>query len=150
MLLLPGAKITLYDSYYKAREDVGSVDICVLLKTDIKRDIDFELSVNDISAQGENSYNLKHLDDPDVQLLDGSDFNSPAVLNGTFTVGGDTEICFSFTITDDECVEDKESFEVVLSSTDPDVDIHTDSANVTIWDNDCQFNLSTCNTCFYH
>ena len=44
---------------------------------------------------------------------------------------------FTFTITDDECVEDKESFEVVLSSSDPYVDVHIDSANVTIWDNDC-------------
>ena len=52
-------------------------------------------------------------------------------------MGGDTEMWFTFTITDDECVEDKESFEVLLSSSDPYVDVHIDSANVTIWDNDC-------------
>ena len=57
-------------------------------------------------------------------------------------MGGDTYDCFIFYITDDNCVEDKESFEVFLSSTDPYVDVHIYSANITIWDNDCQFILS--------
>ena len=46
------AKITLDDSFYKISEDGGSVDICVLLKTDIKRNVDFALTVNDLTAQG--------------------------------------------------------------------------------------------------
>ena len=54
-------------------------------------------------------------------------------------MGGDTEICFTFNITDDACVEDKESFEVYLSSSDLYVDVHTYHAYVTIWDNDCLF-----------
>jgi hypothetical protein len=112
------AKITLDDSFYKISEDGGYVHVCVELKNDIKRDVGFELSVTDITAQG------------------GSDFISPAVLNGTFTVGGATEICFTFNITDDACVEDKESFEVYLSSSDPYVDVHISSAIIAIWDND--------------
>ena len=70
--------------------------------------------------------------------LAGSDFNPPAVLTGTFTVGGSSEICFPFPIINDSCVEDKESFEVVLSSSDPYVDVHISTANITIWDNDCE------------
>ena len=72
-------------------------------------------------------------------LSDGSDFNSPAVLNGALAVGGNVEICFRFTIIDDDCVEDKESFEVELVSSDSYVDIHISSATVTIWDNDCEW-----------
>ena len=37
---------------------------------------------------------------------------------------------------DDECVEDKESFEVLLFTSDDDVEIHISSANVTILDDD--------------
>ena len=59
-------------------------------------------------------------------------------------MGGDTEICFTFNITDDACVEDKESFEVYLSSSDPYVDVHISSAIIAIWDNDCQFIHSEC------
>ena len=68
---------------------------------------------------------------------DGSDFNSPAVLNGAFIVGGDAEICFTFYINDDNCAEDKESFEVFLSSYDPYIDIHINLASVEILENDC-------------
>ena len=48
----PGAKITLDDSFYKRSEGDGSVDVCVHLKTEIKRDIDFELDANGLTAQG--------------------------------------------------------------------------------------------------
>ena len=48
-------------------------------------------------------------------------------------------MCFTFNITDDNCVEDKESFEVYLSSSDPYVDVHISPAIIIIWDNDCQF-----------
>ena len=48
-----GAKITLDDSFYKRREDEEYVDVCVELKTEIKRDIDFELTVNDATAESE-------------------------------------------------------------------------------------------------
>ena len=54
-------------------------------------------------------------------------------------MGGPNPICFTFTITDDECVENKESFEVILSSSDPYVIFHTYEAIVTIWDNDCEW-----------
>ena len=37
---------------------------------------------------------------------------------------------------DDECVEDKESFEVSLTTSDEDVDIHISSTNIVIIDND--------------
>jgi hypothetical protein len=112
------AKITLYESFYKISEDVGSVDICVQLKTDIKRDVEFQLSVIDATAR------------------DGSDFDSPADLTGTFTVGGDDHICFTFNISDDDCVEEKEYFLVELSSSDGYVDVHTSIATVHIKDND--------------
>ena len=72
-------------------------------------------------------------------LTEPSDFDAPDQLSGSFTVGGTDEICFVFVINDDDCVEDKESFEVILSSSDPYVDIHISEANVTIWDNDCEF-----------
>ena len=42
-----------------------------------------------------------------------------------------------FFINDDNCVEDKESFEVVLSSYDPYIDIHIHLVSVKILDNDC-------------
>ena len=48
------AKITLGDSYYTGIESEGFVDICVQLKTDIKRDVQFQLRVNDATAQGSN------------------------------------------------------------------------------------------------
>ena len=48
----PGAKITLGDSFYKRSEGDGYVDVCVHLKTEIKRDIDFELDANGLTAQG--------------------------------------------------------------------------------------------------
>ena len=54
-------------------------------------------------------------------------------------MGGNVEICFRFTIIDDDCVEDKEYFEVELVSSDSYVDIHISSATVTIWDNDCKW-----------
>ena len=47
-----GAKITLADSFYKVREEAGSVRICVELKTEIKRDFDFELSFIELTADG--------------------------------------------------------------------------------------------------
>ena len=47
-----GAKITLDDSFYKVYEDGGSVYVCVVLKTDIKRDVEFTLTTTDITAQG--------------------------------------------------------------------------------------------------
>ena len=54
-------------------------------------------------------------------------------------MGSDTEMCFTFDIYDDDCVEDKESFEVFLSSSDSYVDVHNYHAYVTIWDDDCLF-----------
>ena len=53
LFLYIGAKITLDDSFYKVNEDGGSVYVCVLLKTEIKRDIEFTLTVTDLTAQGE-------------------------------------------------------------------------------------------------
>ena len=49
----PAAKIALDDSFYKKSEGDGSVEVCVLLKTDIKRSIEFELAVNNLTAQGQ-------------------------------------------------------------------------------------------------
>ena len=37
---------------------------------------------------------------------------------------------------DDDCVEDKESFEVSLTTSDEDVDIHVSSTIIVIKDND--------------
>ena len=37
---------------------------------------------------------------------------------------------------DDDCVEDKESFEVSLTTSDEDVDIHVSLAYIVIMDND--------------
>ena len=48
----PGAKITLDDSFHKLYEDGGSMYVCVVLMTDIKRDVDFTLTTTDITAQG--------------------------------------------------------------------------------------------------
>ena len=132
----PAAKLTLGNSFYERSEGDETVDICVLLKTDIKRNVGFELMVNQLTAEGEwySKYiPYKCIEKPSV---DGSDFNSPAVLDGTFTADGDSEICFVFNISDDNCVEDEESFEVVLLSSDSDVEFHISSANVTILDND--------------
>ena len=53
LFLYIGAKITLDDSFYKVNEDGGSVFVCVLLKTEIKRDVEFTLTVTDLTAQGE-------------------------------------------------------------------------------------------------
>ena len=53
LFLYIGAKITLDDSFYKVNEDGGSVYVCVLLKTEIKRDVEFTLTVTDLTAQGE-------------------------------------------------------------------------------------------------
>ena len=53
LFLYIGAKITLGDSFYKVNEDGGSVYVCVLLKTEIKRDVEFTLTVTDLTAQGE-------------------------------------------------------------------------------------------------
>lgn len=65
------------------------------------------------------------------------------MLSGIFesgSVAGDY-ICFRFTIENDNCVEYKEFFEVYLSSTDSDVDFrnHIYAANVSIWDDDCEY-----------
>ena len=49
----PAAKIALDDSFCKKSEGDGSVEVCVLLKTDIKRSIEFELAVNNLTAQGQ-------------------------------------------------------------------------------------------------
>ena len=53
LFLYIGAKITLDDSFYKVNEDGGSVYVCVLLKTEIKRDVEFTLTVTDLTAKGE-------------------------------------------------------------------------------------------------
>ena len=45
--------ITLEDSFYKRREDDGTVVICVLLKSDIKRNVTFNLVVNSLTAEGQ-------------------------------------------------------------------------------------------------
>ena len=86
---------------------------------------------------------------PDLFLLAGVDFNPPASLTGEFTVGGSSEVCFTFDIDDDDCVEDKESFEVVLCSSDSYVEIHISEANVTIWDNDCEWLCMQVNLSYY-
>ena len=78
----PGAKITLDDSFYKISEDGGSVDIYVLLKTVIKREVAFELTVSNITAECENKYLTFSF------LTAGKDFDPPAVLTGSFTEGG--------------------------------------------------------------
>ena len=57
-------------------------------------------------------------------------------------MGGQPEICFTFTITDDDCVEDEESFEVVVAYSS-DIDLNNYSAIVIIWDNDCQLGSCT-------
>lgn len=44
------AKISFNESFVKLHEDVGYVDICVVLKTDIKRDFDFNLTVYNDTA----------------------------------------------------------------------------------------------------
>ena len=49
---IPGAKITLDDSFYKINEDGRSVYVCVELKTEIKRDIYFSLAAKDLTAEG--------------------------------------------------------------------------------------------------
>ena len=66
----------------------------------------------------------------------GSDFTAPHSFDVTFYENGPDRMCFTFSIIDDNCVEDKESFGVVLSTSDADVEIHISSANVTIIDND--------------
>ena len=134
------AKISLNDSHYKIIEDEGYVDICVQLKTDIKRNVEFELTVIELTAQGIVFFNnfFAGLFGLSVHVIDGSDFDSPAVLTGTFVVGGVDVICFRFNITDDNCVEDKEYFGVLLLSSDDYVDIHTAAASVYIVDDDCK------------
>ena len=146
-MLLPctGAKITLEDSFYKRSEDGGAFDICVELKTDIKRNVDFQLTVFQLTAQGGIDCNGSCLSNVHFNFRpssDPSDFVPPGVLTGRFVMGGVREICFTFTIIDDGCVEDKESFEVELSTMDNDVDIHISTAVVTIWDNDCECSSS--------
>ena len=74
---------------------------------------------------------------------DGVDFHSQSQFTGLFTDGGNVQYCVTIYINDDDCVEDKESFEVVLSSSDPYVDVHISEANVTIWDNDCEYYIHT-------
>ena len=64
----------------------------------------------------------------------GSDFTPPDSLDVLFTEEGFQ--CFNFTILDDECVEDDESFEVSLTTSDDDVDIHISSTEILIVDND--------------
>ena len=64
----------------------------------------------------------------------GSDFTPPDSLDVLFTEEGSQ--CFNFTILDDECVEDDESFEVSLTTSDDDVDIHTSLAVIVIVDTD--------------
>ena len=127
--------MALGNSFYERSEGDETLDICVLLKTDIKRNVGFKLTVNQLTTEGQwySKYIPLCIEKPSV---DGSDFNSPAVLDGTFTADGDSEICFVFNISDDNCVEDEESFEVVLLSSDSDVEFHISSANVTILDND--------------
>ena len=64
----------------------------------------------------------------------GSDFTPPDSLDVLFTEEGSQ--CFNFTILDDVCVEDDESFEVSLSTSNDDVDIHISSTEFVIVDND--------------
>ena len=64
----------------------------------------------------------------------GSDFTPPDSLDVLFTEEGSQ--CFNVTILDDECVEDDESFEVSLTTSDDDVDIHTSLAFIVIIDTD--------------
>ena len=64
----------------------------------------------------------------------GSGFTPPDSLDVLFTEEGFQ--CFNFTILDDECVEDDESFEVSLTTSDDDVDIHISSTEILIVDND--------------
>ena len=59
------------------------------------------------------------------------------------------QYCVTIYTIDDDCVEDKESFEVVLSSSDPYVEVHISEANVTIWDNDCEWLCMQVNLSYY-
>ena len=53
------------------------------------------------------------------------------------------QICFTFNITDDDCVEDTEYFGILLSSSDEYVDIHTAAASISITDDDCKLFILT-------
>ena len=63
-----------------------------------------------------------------------SDFTPPDSLDVLFTEEGSQ--CFNFTILDDACVEDDESFEVSLTTSDDDVDIHSSLTFIFIIDTD--------------
>lgn len=58
-------------------------------------------------------------------------------MNQLFIFQSNTPMCASVNITDDGVVEDMEVFQVILSSSDPDVNIGTNgTASITILDND--------------
>lgn len=74
-----------------------------------------------------------------VISIEPEDFTAPAILNAVFSPYNSTVVCFKFIIEDDDCVEDKEYFEVYVTTNDSYVEFHIYQANVIIIDNDCEF-----------
>ena len=78
----------------------------------------------------------------DVLLVVGLDF-TPQTFHTTFSSGQSQQRpCFDIAIIDDQTRENNEVFQVILTSTDTDVNFSNNTAAVIINDNDCKNNIT--------
>ena len=147
-----GAVVSLESDVFEVEESASYVSICIVLKTPIKRDIEFNLIVLNGSAIGENSFlwwtvfmSVLHRVTLSLCSAEGSDFTSEPFISLTFPDGGlpDDRVYVNISIEDDMILEAEEYFTVSLYTSDPDVKFYIPYARVRIIDNDSK-NIVVC------
>ena len=148
-----GAVVSLENDVFEVEESASYVTICIVLKTPIKRDIEFNLIVLNGSAIGENSFlwwtvfmSVLHRVIVSLCSTESSDFTSELSISLTFSDGGlpDDRVYVNISIEDDKILEAEEYFTVSLYTSDPDVKFYIAYAQVRIIDNDSKNVVKCC------
>ena len=137
--------MSLENDVFHVEESASYVSICIVLKTSLKRDVEFNLIVLNGSAIGENSFlwwtvsvSVLHRVTLSLCSAEGSDFTSEPSISLTFPDGGlpDDRVYVNISIEDDMILEAQEYFTVSLYTSDPDIKFYIPYARVRIIDND--------------
>lgn len=126
------ASISFSSPSFTAVEENQVATICVILEDDIERDLTITFS----STEQCEIYclSLYHCRPLPLNSLAATDFSDVST-NLTFTVGkGGRELCHNVLVTDDDILEDTETYMLILSSLDEDVIIQTSTALLVILD----------------
>lgn len=117
---------------FTAVEESQVATICVILEDDIERDLTITLSSTE--QREIHCLSLYHCRPLPLNSLAATDFSEVST-NLTFTVGeSGRELCHNVSVTDDDILEDTETYMLILSSLDKNIIIQTSTALLVILD----------------